>query len=568
MSAQNKSTTELLSTLAQDAKNSDHIAELKKRILAGDKALDSAAHTVYSSQLKSQPQSHSLLDKLFHHTTSWSNCISQQTCYPGEILKPKSLDDVVSAIKVARAKNVSLRAVGSGHSFSDVAPVYKGGILLDPHGMDRVLDLDLGSLQDPGTWSAANGSVLFSVESGITIKNLNDALDKKGLALANMGAYDGQTLAGAISTGTHGTGITLGPMASSVRAVVLVLETGSVFQIESSKGISKPDAFKERYPNRTLKQDDDWFNSILVAMGCMGVIYSYVLEVVPAYYLEESRTMSTWETVKMELTFGTGPDGTPTLPRVFEENRHYDVNINPYPVEGVHSCIVTTKNIVKASKPSGSRGIKNWIAGLLAGWPLAEQWLVWFLNLLPMTSPEIINNALTTLVDKNYIDKSYEVLGVGAVDNVKALAVELSFPADDNLVDAIDTLLEVFGDEASKMNWFIAGPVALRFVAASDAYMAPQYGRLTCMAELDMLAGINTGTELLQAITKRVQAGNDKVRVHWGLDLDTVEGKDLPKLYTKFQTWLNVYSQLNRNGMFNSPLTNRLGISMEGKEPV
>ncbi|EPS42825.1 hypothetical protein H072_3180 [Dactylellina haptotyla CBS 200.50] len=539
MEAQAKATVELLKVLVADPENEEHLDELKKRIINGDDSLDHAAHSVIA--------------RLFRISVTWSNCINQQICYPIQIRKPRCLDDIVTAISDAQKRKITIRATGSGHSYSNVAPVFKGGLLLDPHDMNRVLIIDPGLLKYP-----LGAGKLFAVESGITIKDLNTALDKRNLALANMGAYDGQTLAGAISTGTHGTGITLGPIASSVRAVVLVSGDGTVYQIEPSQGISDPEAFDKQVRDRILKQDDDWFNTVVISMGCTGIIYSYILEVVDSYYLEENRDLSTWEQVKQDLTFPV--EGR--LPKVLTENRHYEVDINPYPVKGRHSCVVQTKNKVDADHPSGSRGIEDWIAGILAGCPLAEYWLVRALNLWPTTSPEIINNALNSLVVKHHIDKSYKILNLGPVDNVKALAVELSYPVDEHLVGAIDNLLSVFQNEANKMNWYMAGPFSLRFVAASDAYLAPQQGRLTCMVELDMLLGITTGDELLTSITRKVQRGNSQVRVHWGLDLDTISKESIKELYPKYSEWFKVYSELNTMGIFDSPFTDRLEISV------
>ncbi len=75
--------------------------------------------------------------------------------------------------------------------------------------MAEVLDLNAGTLK-----SDVDSGRLFRVQCGITVANLNAVLDKKGLALINMGAYDGQTVSGALSTGTHGSGAAYGPMAS------------------------------------------------------------------------------------------------------------------------------------------------------------------------------------------------------------------------------------------------------------------------------------------------------------------------------------------------------------------
>lgn len=571
MAAKQKSIIDILRTLVHDPENDDHITELKKRIAAQDekvdKELDEAAHKVLSDQVnrslaqddEGQPPGGALLSQVsamvsdLWGKTTWVNCIGQQKCYPRELRKVKNLEDILKAVKEAHQMNLTLRAVGSGHSFSDVAPVFDGGLLLDPHPMHKVLNIDKELLKDPD-----GADTLFAVESGITIKVLNDALWKKNLALQNMGAYDGQTIAGAISTGTHGTGITLGPIASSVKAVVLVSESGTVYHIEPSQGISDPEKFKNSVTDRVLKQDNDWFNTALVAMGSIGVIYSYILEVRKAYWLTEVRDMGTWEIEKQKLLFPAHGE----LPDVLKNNRHYEVDINPYDVGGKHSCIVQYVNFAKENKKSGSRGIADWFAGILAGCPLAEHWLVWALNLFPKISPEIINKALGALVHEAYTDKSYTILNVGPVDNAKAMAIEFSYPVDENLVDAIDELLEIFKNEAKNHKWYMAGPFALRFVAAADAYLAPQQGRLTCMVELDMLVGITSGNDLLLAITRKVQEMNPKVRVHWGLDLDTVDNKSVTRLYPEFPKWHKVYLELNKSGMFNSPLTERLGISI------
>jgi len=87
--------------------------------------------------------------------------------------------------------------------------------------MNKILNIDTSLLHD-----AKFGVSLFSAEIGTTVKARDQALDSKSKGLINMGAYDGQTLAGAFSTGTHGSGMSLGPMASSVRPLVLVSEGG------------------------------------------------------------------------------------------------------------------------------------------------------------------------------------------------------------------------------------------------------------------------------------------------------------------------------------------------------
>ena len=154
----------------------------------------------------------------------------------------------------------------------------------------------------------------------------------------------------------------------------------------------------------------------------------------------------------------------------------------------------------------GSRSIANWISGILASCSVADWAVVHFLNWLPTMCPTIINSALKTLADNGYVDKSYVVMNIGAVGNVKAMALELSFDATrvttdaTNLVNKVNYLLSILADAATNQKWYLAGPVALHFVAGSDAYLAPQTGRTTCMAELDLLVGIRNGEKLLREV--------------------------------------------------------------------
>ena len=486
----------------------------------------------------------------------WHNCIGGQVCYPSEIREPTSLADLVSAVEKGRDSKLSVRAVGSGHSFSDVAPCYNGGILLKTCKMNKQLSVDVNYLRDPGTASS-----LFQVESGMTIKDLNQALDQSNppVALINMGAYDGQTLAGAISTGTHGTGMTLGPIASSVRSLVIVADSGTVYRVEPSNGITDPANFDPGPANIVLQQNDDWFQTCLVAMGCVGLIYSYTIEVMPAYFLNEERTLTTWEAVKQLLALGIDSP-------VIKSNRHFEVDINPYIVKGqtTHTAIQIVRNF-DSGPARGTRGRAYWLAGVMAQFRFVEWLLVKYLNDEPHNTPKIINKALHSLQTPKkspYVAKSFEVMNLGAVDDVKAYAVELSIDASENLVGQIDNIISVFEQASTDPSkGYLLGPIALRFVAPASPYLAPQQGRPTCMVELDMLFGIKTGCNLLTYVKNQICTSGSGVRVHWGLDLDLVTAQEVPNEYPLWDRWLGVYKGLNTLGLWNNNFTDRLSIS-------
>ncbi|KAM0550755.1 hypothetical protein ACHAPJ_008820 [Fusarium lateritium] len=549
MSLQNLSAAELVKKFDNDQNNNKLADEMHRRVT------DSSLNKDLFEEIKSLKDSVEGVSKPSKQIsrpkrpTDWVNCIGQQKCTPKSLRDANDISDLIKAVHDGSSQKLNVRAVGSGHSFSNVCPT--DGILLDPHGMNKFLDLNPSSLKKP----AEAGNYAF-VESGITIKDLNTKLDKKGKALATMGAYDGQTLVGAISTGTHGSGKDSGNLASFVRAVILVSESGLVYQIEPKDGITDPAKFVPGYA-QTLKQDDDWFRAALVAMGCLGLIHSYIIEVVDTFYLSEVRALTTWQQFKSELAGGLNSKPL--------QNHYFELDLNPYPIAGLNFAVTITRNISDVKKRSGSRGFDNWLAGLLAQHHWVEDVLVWTLNRWPTWSPGIITKAMKTLRVDHYVDKSFKVLDIGAVDDVKAYAMELSFDANQDIVTIVDRILALFQKAAHDKLWYIAGPFALRFVKDSDAFLAPQQGRTTMMVEMDMLFGIKTGNDLLKYMRQELCSGEDGrgVRVHWGLDLDTIQKGDTADMYPEtYEKWLAVYQKLNSTGIWNSPFTERLGISM------
>ncbi|KAF4446900.1 L-gulonolactone oxidase [Fusarium austroafricanum] len=547
MALENLSAAELVQKMDNDPNNTELAQELHRRII------DPSNNQELFQEIKSLKDSIEGVPKsgeeIIIPATSWANCIGQQKCTPKFLRYANGLSDLADAVKDGADQKLHVRAVGSGHSFSNICPT--DGILLDPHGMNKFLKLDPSTLKDP---SKASDHVL--VESGITIKDLNSQLDEMGKALATMGAYDGQTLAGAISTGTHGSGKDSGNLASLVRAIILVSETGTVYQIEPKDGITDPTKFVPDIAQE-LKQDDGWFKAALVAMGCLGLIHSYIIEVVPTFFLSEKRELTTWQIYKTQLAGG--------LSSAPLQNHYFEIDLNPYVTFGHNVAVTTIRNIdPNAKKRSGSRGFANWLDGLLAQDHCVEDILVWTLNRWPLFSPGSISLAMKSLPVKHYVDKSFKVLDIGAVDDVKAYAMELSFDANQDIVAIVDRILALFQKAASDSKWFLAGPFALRFVKESDAFLASQQGRTTMMVEMDMLFGIKTGDELLKYMRQELCSGPEGkgVRVHWGLDLDTVKKGDLASMYPESDKWLAVYKKLNSTGIWNSPFTDRLGISM------
>ena len=143
----------------------------------------------------------------------WRNFGRNQSCVPAAWEGPTSEEELVAIVKRAAQAGRTVKPVGSGHSYSSIACT--DGHLIDLSGYKRVLAAD-------------TSTGLVTVEAGIPLHTLNDELAARGLALENLGDIDRQSIAGAVSTGTHGTGIRFGSISSTVAGMRLVIADGSV----------------------------------------------------------------------------------------------------------------------------------------------------------------------------------------------------------------------------------------------------------------------------------------------------------------------------------------------------
>jgi L-gulono-1,4-lactone dehydrogenase len=177
-------------------------------------------------------------------------------------------------VATAKADGVTVRAVGSGHSWSDVG--LTTGYLIETHGLSRPLEPDCVRRD----WA---GPQLARVEAGMRLRELNRLLARRGQALSQMGGYDAQTLAGVLSTSTHGSGLDLGPFPAFARSLDVVAADARVHRIEPADGPTDRAAFAREHPGWELHRDDHWFDAAVVGMGWMGVLYAATLTVEDAY---------------------------------------------------------------------------------------------------------------------------------------------------------------------------------------------------------------------------------------------------------------------------------------------
>lgn len=477
---------------------------------------------------------------------TWQNYVGTQTAEPFEIACPKTLSDLQVVLMKATSLGCPVRAVGSHHAWSDSA--LTDGIAIETHGLlEPVTPADPSLLKNP-----ADAATLMRASGGMTIRDLNAALDRRGLALINMGGYDGQTLAGVISTSTHGSGLALGAFPSFVEALIVVKGDGQVLQIEKGNGITDAAKFAAHSAGVQLVQDDKIFNACAVGVGCLGIIYAVILRVRSQYWLSETRTIHKWSDLRDRLREGS----------ILHEFRHVEVLVNPHVVDGGNTSLLTLrKEVPRPTEPSDPKPLRNAFSELLASLPGAGDVLAALFKTFPALTPTLVENAITALEDPDeFVALSYTMLNVGAANGFPAVCSELGVDLDKH-VDATDAVLAIAA-RARAEGAYQSGLIALRYVAPSPGFLSMQ-PRETCMIELPMLRGV-FGSESLPWRYERELTENFGARPHWGqTNFLTGSHEMLERIYGKSNVsdWLDVFRSFNPQGQFFSRFTDRVGFS-------
>jgi L-gulonolactone oxidase len=181
----------------------------------------------------------------------WANWAGDQSCRPARILCPRSRDELAEAVAGAAAAGEKVRVAASGHSFTEAA--LTEGTMVRLEALSGVLDAD-------------RASGLVRVGGGTVLAELNEQLAGLGLAMENLGDIDRQTIAGAISTGIHGTGARLRNISAQVEGLELVLGDGSVRHLGAT---TNPELLR----------------AARVGVGALGAISAVTLRCVPAFTL-------------------------------------------------------------------------------------------------------------------------------------------------------------------------------------------------------------------------------------------------------------------------------------------
>lgn len=406
-------------------------------------------------------------------TTQWVNWAGNVTATPSLVLEPRSVDEVATAIRGAAERGERVRVVGAGHSFTSL--VATDGLLLRLRHLSGLIAAD-----------HATGRV--RVQGGTPLHVLNPMLDGLGLALPNLGDIDRQSIAGAVSTGTHGTGTRRQGIAAAVTGLTLVLADGSVVSVDDSS-------------------DRDLFRAATVGLGAMGVVVEVELQCVPAFRLRALETPGHLDEVL---------EGYETMVDEFD---HVDFHWFP------HTDRVLLKRNSRVDAADTGRPQPRWREWLDE--ELLSNKLYGALNRAAAARPAIVPRlnqvSARVLTAKEYTDTSYRVFCT--TRDVRFRESEYAVPRT-SLGAVIGELRAWIDSHDARLPF----PVEVRSTGADDVWLSTAYERDNAYVAVHQFHRLEDRGVFaaFEAIVPEHEG-----RPHWG-KLHTLGAEDFARLYPRF----------------------------------
>ena len=427
--------------------------------------------------------------------TTWTNWGGNQTCAPVEVVHARSEDEIAAAVGRAAARGLKVKPTASGHSFTDIACT--DGMMLRLEDYNRVLGVDAEKLQ-------------VTVEAGITINRLGAELALHGMAQPNLGDIGYQTISGAISTATHGTGGRLTNLSSQVVALSLVLADGRVLRCS-------PD------------DDLETFKAAQVSLGALGVISTVTLQCVPAFRLhavEDPRRLD---------------DILDNFEQLVAENDHFEA----YWLTHTDRAIALINNRTEEPlKPKSRVGgyiddilLENHLFGLMCGiGKLRPRWI-----------PAINRFEARVVSHSEFTDRSDLVFTNPRF--VRFVEMEYALPRA-----ALPQAMRELRDMIARRNLNISFPVEMRAVAPDDITLSTAYGRETSYIAVHVFRGMP-----FEAYFREVEAIMNGVegRPHWG-KMHYRSAADLKPAYPKWDDFIAMRNRLDPERRFGNAYLNRV----------
>ena len=426
----------------------------------------------------------------------WRNWAGDQRCLPVRIERPKGRGDLVEAVARAAGGGLTARAVGAGHSFTDVACT--GGVLIRMDRLNRLLDVD-------------RDSRLVKVEAGMDLRDLNETIWGYGLALENMGDIDKQTISGAVSTATHGTGSRFRNLSSLIEAMEVVLPDGTM--LELSRESSEPDSLL----------------AARVGLGAIGVIATLTLRTVPAFTVRRTDSpLPLEESLERIDDLADGSD-------------HFEFYVFPHTNTALLRQSERVEDEPRPPNPVSRYAqevvVENWGMGAVAR--LGRR--------VPSRIPELSRFISKRIGKSTKQDRSYRVYA--SERRVRFTEMEYAIPRR-HAAEAVQRALGV----AEQADPPVGFPIEVRFVAGDDAWLSPAFDRDTCYIAVHQFEGMAWENYFRSVEELMTSYGG---RPHWG-KRHFQTAASLAERYPHWEDFRRVRARLDPEGRFRNQYLDRV----------
>jgi len=420
---------------------------------------------------------------------TWRNWGGNVRVRPAREVTPASVDELVAAVRRAAEDGLTVKPVGTGHSFTSIAAT--DGVLVRPHLLTGIRDVD----REAGT---------VTVEAGTPLRRLNVALAREGLSLANMGDIMEQTVSGATSTGTHGTGRDSASLAAQIRGLELVTADGSVLTC-------------------SREENPEVFAAARIGLGALGIVTAITFAVEPIFLLHAREEPMPFDRVCAEFD------------QLHAENEHFEFYWFP------HTGNTNTKRNNRSAGPE--RPVPQ-----LRGWFEDEflsngvfQVANWVGRAVPAAVPAIAQVSSRALSARTYTDIPYKVFT--SPRRVRFVEMEYAVPRE-ALVETLRELKAMVDRSPLRVSF----PVEVRTAPADDITLSTASGRDSAYIAVHMFRG--TPYQGYFTAAERIFTAHEG-RPHWG-KIHTRDTAYFSRVYPRFAEFTALRDRLDPERRFRN----------------
>ena len=422
---------------------------------------------------------------------TWRNWAGNQKASPLSIDTPRDVGELAALVASAADLGQKVKAVGSGHSFTSAAAT--NGRMVRLENLRGILHIDRASSQ-------------VTVGAGTRLSDLNTLLHAEGLALANLGDIAYQTVAGAISTSTHGTGKALTGLAGQVVAMKLINGQGQI--IECSKSVNS-----------------QIFDVARVSVGALGIITEYTLQAVPSFRLRA---------LEQPMRLDDVLDNVHDLASAHD---HFEFFWIPHT-----KWALTKRNNRTEDELQPLPRVKGWIEKTFM-----ENYAFGALCRVGRARPSLIPRLATALPSsgsREYVDQSFKIFASPRI--VRFYEMEHALP-----VEALVPALKEIRAMVDRKGYLLNFPVEVRFTKGDDVPLSTAYGRDSAYIAVHVYKGMECEPFFrdVEDILRSYDA-----RPHWG-KMHYRDAEELSKLYPRWDEFIALRNQLDPQRTFSNAYT-------------